>query len=62
MDSSSYTFHGFCIGAASIAVAAGLPEHLIQRMDHGTWDCFKTYVRSAIQALRSAVRHISERK
>ena len=45
MDSSSDTSHSFCIGAASSAAAAGLPEHLIQRIGSWTSDRFKTYVR-----------------
>ena len=62
MDSSSYTSHSFLIGAASSAAAAGLPEHLIQRMGRWTSECFKTYVRSNIQVLRSAVCRMSEQK
>ena len=62
MDSSSYTSHSFHIGAASSEAAAGLPEHLIQQMNRWTSDCFKTYVRSDIQVLRSAVHRISKRK
>ena len=61
MDSSSYTC-SFLIGAASSAAAAELPEHLIQRMGRWTSECFKTYVRSNIQVLRSAVCRTSERK
>ena len=62
MDSSSYTSHSFQIGAASSAAAAGLPEHLIQRMGRCASECFKTYVRSNTQVLRSVVCRKSERK
>ena len=62
MDSSSCISHSFRIGAASSAAAAGLPEHLIQRMGRWTSECFKTYVRSNIQVLRSAVCRMSEQK
>ena len=62
IESSSYISHSFQIGAASSAAAAGLPEHLIQRMGRWTSECFKTYVRSNIQVLQSSVCRMSERK
>ena len=62
IQSISYTYHGFRIGADSSAAAAGLPENLIQRMRRWTSDCFKTYVRSNSQVLRSAACRMSEQK
>ena len=39
--------HSFCIGAASVVVAAGWPDWLIKVLDRWSSDCYQRYIRTA---------------
>lgn len=44
-DSSSFGTHSFCIGAATEASRAGLPNADVQQIGHWQSGCFSGYVR-----------------
>ena len=46
--------HSSCIGAASSAAAAGLPDWLIKVMGRWSSDCYQLYIRTPKQVLLSA--------
>jgi len=47
--------HSFCIGAASTAAAAGLPDWLTKVLGRWSSDCYQLYIRTPQNVLLSAV-------
>ena len=53
-DNTLYSGHSFRIGAASSGCAARLEDHLIKTLGRWSSDCYRTYIHTPKQVIRSA--------
>ena len=51
--------HSFCIGAALVAAAAGLPDWLIKVMGRWSSDCYQLYIRTPISTIESVAARMA---
>ena len=56
LDNTLYSGHSFKIGAASSWCAARLEDHLIKTLGRWSSDCYRTYIHTPKQVIRSAQR------
>ena len=54
LDNTLYSGHSFRIGAASSGCAACLEDHLIKTFGRWSSDCYRTYIHTPKQIIRSA--------
>ncbi|XP_032220413.2 uncharacterized protein LOC116603397 [Nematostella vectensis] len=50
----NYSSHSFRIGAATVAVRNGLPDHLIQTLGRWTSGAYRSYIRTPVDVLAGA--------
>ena len=53
-DTSSYNSHSFRIGASTTAASCRLEDHLIRTLGRWSSDCYRTYIHTPQQVLKSA--------
>ena len=54
LHSQQFTGHSFRIGAASSAAASMVPDHLIQVLGRWASSCYKTYIHTSCDSLKTA--------
>ena len=51
LDMSQFSGHSLCIGAATSAVAAGVPDHLIKTLGRWCSEAYHLYIHTARESL-----------
>ena len=59
-DTSFYSGHSFRISAAKTAASCRLEDHLIRTLGRWSLDCYRTYIHTPEQVLKSAQNAILE--